>query len=565
MATNPIAAVGDGDSRETHRWIEPSKNKKKFYSQKLQKKTLNSSYIPRPQQSFQALTCDDNDDNSSRPQQKRLDTVASNDSSSHSRSQPVPHSSRSGTGNSLPGYVQFDDKVRISLYSGSKSVIRELKRKLVSELDHVRSLKQKLEAKEIQYDDNGMMGSGGYTNGVGTLARVNSEVSYVGPTNPRPLQGLAVSVDDNSNNFDYGSVGENVDKEKKTKKTPKGNQNHKNPDSVIRREKILNSESKKKLKPDNGGKKGSGAEVMKLASGMDKQSREMFKKCGDLLGKLMKHQYGWVFNEPVDVKKLMLHDYYKIIKRPMDLGTVKSRLKKNWYKSPKEFAEDVRLTFNNAMTYNEKGQDVHIMADVMLKLFEEKWAALKGEFNFNGRIGMGYDESMPTTNSKRAPAPPALAPTSAPPQKMPLETRTLERSESTTKPMASNLKTADIPAHEGRMPIPKKPKAKNVQKREMTFEEKQKLSTDLLSLPSEKLESVVQIIKKRNPGLCQQEDEIEVDIDSVDTETLWELDAVVADYKESLDQNKGKSEPASQPREEAGHNFHETVRSSTII
>ncbi|KAF2287341.1 hypothetical protein GH714_039676 [Hevea brasiliensis] len=254
--------------------------------------------------------------------------MASDDSSSHYRLQPVPHNSRSGTCNSLPGYVQFDDKVRISLYSGSKSVIRELKRKLVSELDQVRSWKKKLEAKEIQFNDNGMMD----TNGVATLARVNSEVSYVGPTNPRPLQGLAVSVDDNCNHYDYGSVGENVNKEKKT---PKVNQNHKNLDSV-RRGKILNSENEKKLK------------------------------------------------------------------------LVKSRLKKNLYESPKEFAEDVRLTFNNAMTYNEKGQDVHIMADVMLKLFEEKWAALKGEFNFNDRFDMGYDASIPHPLQRELPLLPLL-------------------------------------------------------------------------------------------------------------------------------------------------------------
>ncbi|KAF2287307.1 hypothetical protein GH714_039598 [Hevea brasiliensis] len=315
MATGPIAAVG-GDSRGKQRWVEHSKSKKKIYAQKTQNKSLNSSYIPQPQHSYQALSPDDDDDDNSSPlQQKRLDTMASDDSSSHYRLQPVPHNSRSGTCNSLPGYVQFDDKVRISLYSGSKSVIRELKRKLVSELDQVRSWKKKLEAKEIQFNDNGMMD----TNGVATLARVNSEVSYVGPTNPRPLQGLAVSVDDNCNHYDYGSVGENVNKEKKT---PKVNQNHKNLDSV-RRGKILNSENEKKLKLGNGGKKGGGGKVMKLGSGMDKHSREMFKKCGDLLEKLMKHQYGWVFNEPVDVKKLMLHDYYKIIKHPMDLGQLR--------------------------------------------------------------------------------------------------------------------------------------------------------------------------------------------------------------------------------------------------
>lgn len=47
------------------------------------------------------------------------------------------------------------------------------------------------------------------------------------------------------------------------------------------------------------------------------------------------------------------------------------------------------------------------------------------------------------------------------------------------------------------------------------------------------LDVVVQIIKKRNSSLSQHDDEIEVDIDSVDAETLWELDRFVTNYKKN--------------------------------
>lgn len=82
----------------------------------------------------------------------------------------------------------------------------------------------------------------------------------------------------------------------------------------------------------------------------------------------------------------------------------------------------------------------------------------------------------------------------------------------------------------------------------MTYEEKQKLSTNLQNLPSDKLDNIVQIIKKRNTSLSQNDDEIEVDIDSVDTETLWELDRFVTNYKKGLSKNKKKAEVASQDR-----------------
>ena len=41
---------------------------------------------------------------------------------------------------------------------------------------------------------------------------------------------------------------------------------------------------------------------------------------------LKNHKHGWVFAEPVDPIKLGIPDYFQIIKKPMDLSTVKVRL-----------------------------------------------------------------------------------------------------------------------------------------------------------------------------------------------------------------------------------------------
>ena len=40
-------------------------------------------------------------------------------------------------------------------------------------------------------------------------------------------------------------------------------------------------------------------------------------------------------------------DYYKIIKRPMDLGTIKSKMDARLYTDPEAFAGDVRQIFKN--------------------------------------------------------------------------------------------------------------------------------------------------------------------------------------------------------------------------
>jgi bromodomain-containing factor 1 len=85
----------------------------------------------------------------------------------------------------------------------------------------------------------------------------------------------------------------------------------------------------------------------------------------------------------------------------------------------------------------------------------------------------------------------------------------------------------------------------------MTFWEKQRLSNNLQDLPPEKLDNVVQIIKKRNLSLSQHDDEIEVDIDSFDVETLWELDRFVTNYKKSITKNKRKAELSAVRPDEA--------------
>lgn len=100
------------------------------------------------------------------------------------------------------------------------------------------------------------------------------------------------------------------------------------------------------------------------------------------------------------------------------------------------------------------------------------------------------------------------------------------------------------PTYGARTPSLKKPKAKDLNKRDMTIDEKRKLSNNLQNLPPEKLDIIVQIIKNKNLSVRQHEDEIEVEIDSMDAETLWELDRFVANFKKNLSKQKRKAERA---------------------
>ncbi|XP_021903651.1 transcription factor GTE7-like [Carica papaya] len=140
---------------------------------------------------------------------------------------------------------------------------------------------------------------------------------------------------------------------------------------------VRSSSSNFPLKKGSGIKKVTGSKrplppnFSKELKRLNPESGNLMKMCGQILTKLMKHKHGYIFNSPVDVVGLGLHDYLDIIKNPMDLGTVKSRLAKNFYDSPLDFAADVRLTFNNAMMYNPKGHEIYALADQQLTKFEE--------------------------------------------------------------------------------------------------------------------------------------------------------------------------------------------------
>lgn len=90
--------------------------------------------------------------------------------------------------------------------------------------------------------------------------------------------------------------------------------------------------------------------------------QKLKEKCSEVLKGLQTHQHGWVFNCPVDPVELGLPDYFQIVKKPMDLGTIQKKLESGQYHAIDDFHTDVHLTFDNAMLYNEDGSVVYDMA-----------------------------------------------------------------------------------------------------------------------------------------------------------------------------------------------------------
>ncbi len=100
---------------------------------------------------------------------------------------------------------------------------------------------------------------------------------------------------------------------------------------------------------------------------------EALKACNEILKELFskKHAgYAWPFYKPVDTSVPNLADYRKIIKTPMDLGTIKTKMESRDYASAAEFAADVRLIFTNCYKYNPSDHEVVAMARKLQDVFE---------------------------------------------------------------------------------------------------------------------------------------------------------------------------------------------------
>ena len=97
-----------------------------------------------------------------------------------------------------------------------------------------------------------------------------------------------------------------------------------------------------------------------------------------------------LFQEPVDPVELNLPDYFDIIKEPMDLGTIKSKLENGEYDEEEDggggggmkfdaLKRDVMLTFDNAIEFNGADNWVGKHAEELRERFDAMWTVVLGE------------------------------------------------------------------------------------------------------------------------------------------------------------------------------------------
>lgn len=117
-----------------------------------------------------------------------------------------------------------------------------------------------------------------------------------------------------------------------------------------------------------------------------KTVNDNMKKCEQILNMLCSHKFSDPFLDPVDYQALELWDYPTVVKEPMDLSTVRKKLKNRQYKDGAQFAADVRRIWQNSFLYNQKYSGIYNMTLEMSDYFEK----LNKELNDAASAGDDY-------------------------------------------------------------------------------------------------------------------------------------------------------------------------------
>ncbi|GAA0142179.1 hypothetical protein LIER_03136 [Lithospermum erythrorhizon] len=234
-----------------------------------------------------------------------------------------------------------------------------------------------------------------------------------------------------------------------------------------------------------------------LETDASKRMQALTSEFSEILSDITQHKWAGPFLQPVDVVGLELDDYYEVIEKPMDIGTIKAKMEAkdgSGYKNVREICSDVRLVFKNAIKYNDEKDDVHVMAQTLLKRFEEKWLKLLPKVD--------EEERRQREEEKKAQLDIQLAEEAAHAKKvreLRVELDAVDRNLDQLRDMA-------------------------FQKcRKVSVDEKKRLANALGSLTPEELGHALEIVSQDYPTFETSGEEVELGLDHLSHSTLWKL------------------------------------------
>jgi len=307
----------------------------------------------------------------------------------------------------------------------------------------------------------------------------------------------------------------------------------------------------------------------------------IIQACNEILKELFgkKHAgYTWPFYKPVDTTLLELHDYRKVVKTPMDLGTIKTKMENRQYNNSLEFANDMRLICTNCYKYNPPDHDVVAMARKLQDVFEMRFAKIPDDSPILGGGGDSDADSEDERERKLLQIQEQMKSLQeqvntllkeqikSRSRKRKLEDDRYSAKSSQKKDKKEKLDSKSEKSSRSSITTYGSPERKyddkdnsNVDTEDdknmhvpMTYEEKRKLSLNINRLSGDKLGRLVQIIQSREPDLRDSNpEEIEIDFEALQPSTLRALEQFVV---QALRKKPKKKKSESEKRQSSNEN-----------
>ncbi|KAL8984908.1 MAG: hypothetical protein Q9177_004582 [Variospora cf. flavescens] len=276
-----------------------------------------------------------------------------------------------------------------------------------------------------------------------------------------------------------------------------------------------------------------------------KKYQAELKFCLHVVNELRKPKFAALvapFLTPVDPVALNIPDYLQIIKKPMDMGTVKEKLDKGQYENAKEFEMDMKLVFKNARTYNPPDHPVHIQAKQLDDYFDREMAQKRAWIEANSPVSGPHSAASSDEEDEEdedegdgAEEDPDEDQLTKLQRSIALMSEQVKMLQQKKSPPAANkkggkgVKADKKGTKKGTSAQPvkqeKKAPAKHSKKEQyVTYEQKQDISNRINSLSEPKMAKALKIIRDNMPGLKGvQDDELELDIDELSDDVLRKL------------------------------------------
>lgn len=323
-----------------------------------------------------------------------------------------------------------------------------------------------------------------------------------------------------------------------------------------------------------------------LRASVTAYKNQQLSYCMRIVKDMLRLKDAFAFSKPIDRlwSRDQLPGYFEMISTPMDLGTVKHRLEAGSYLIPTPgggpmdatfdadaYSRDMRLIFNNALTYNRPGDTFYDAATKLLEKFETKFKVLpnlndmpvepKKSKKRKKSSGFAGDRRRNAENRRRKAAAAAakkgktegdspvgaVKKDSAPKTKKATQSKSAAAKRASKSPTALKKRYDDMTLGElnSRLRLlevkmnnrASSPVGANLYGAQaealydvpMTYEDKVKLSENVGKLPADKLQKLVALASKdKNSSMeVNNNEEIELDIDGMNNETLRDMEAFV--------------------------------------